>query len=249
MHWSALCLLVSLRDLGLVMDEMQYQEIAVNLAEGRGFSLNGQTTSWRPPLYPFVLAGLYLLTGTTDPTVARAFQTVLSLVNCLVVFALGRQLFGGTVAVGAALVFAFYPSLLFYNNHVLTEVLFTFLLTLTAWSFAGYLRSGRPRWLAASGAALALTVLTREVLWPMLGSHGAADRTTSTAPAGDDPPSTWPCSCCPSPRWWHRGSRATPQSRAPSRSSRPTEASSSSRATTSTHRSIGRGGRMRSIPS
>lgn len=164
-----LALLVPMDDLTLVMDERQYQEIAVNLVEGRGFMLSDKPTSWRPPLYPFVLSLVYRAAGTTDPLAARVFQAGLSLINLVLVYLLGRRLFGERVALGAAVIFAVYPSFVFYNNHLLTEGLFTFLLTLTAYSLAVYLGSGRAIVLAAAGAALGLTVLTREILWPMLG--------------------------------------------------------------------------------
>jgi 4-amino-4-deoxy-L-arabinose transferase-like glycosyltransferase len=158
-----------LAELDLRVDEVQYQEIAVNLVEGRGFVLDDRLTSWRPPFYPFALAALYTLVGTTDPTVARVAQAILSLLNCVLVYALGRRLFGATVGLGAAAIFAFYPSFLFYNNHILTEVLFTFLLTLTGYCFVAYLAGGRASLLAATGVVLGLTVLTRDTVWPLLG--------------------------------------------------------------------------------
>lgn len=164
-----LALLIPMENLQLVMDELQYQEIAVNLAEGRGFMLYDKPTSWRPPLYPFVLSLVYRAVGTTDPLAGRVFQAGLSLVNLLLMYLLGRRLFGERVGLGAAIVFAFYPSFLFYNNHLLTEGLFTCLLTLTAYGLAVYLGSGRPIFLAVAGAGLGLTVLTREILWPMVG--------------------------------------------------------------------------------
>ena len=138
-----LVLLLPMGDLDLAMDELQYQEIAVNLAEGRGFALNDKPTSWRPPLYPFLLSLVYRVAGTTDPLAARVFQAGLSLLNLMLVYLLGRRLFGERVGLGAAVIFAFYPSFLFYNNHLLTEGLFTCLLTLTAYGLALYLGSGR----------------------------------------------------------------------------------------------------------
>lgn len=164
-----LVLLFLLGDLELWMDEEQYQEIAVNLTEGRGFALHGQPTSWRPPLYPFILSGLYMLAGTTHPVVARAFQAILSLLNTLVVYLLGRRLFGERAGLWGALLFTVYPSFLLYNNHLLTEMLFTFLLTATAYCFAAYLAGSRLPLLAASGVALGLAVLTRDIVWPMVG--------------------------------------------------------------------------------
>jgi 4-amino-4-deoxy-L-arabinose transferase-like glycosyltransferase len=163
-----LALLVPMDDLKLAMDELQYQEIAVNLAEGRGFMLSEKPTSWRPPLYPFVLSIVYRVAGTTDPVAARVFQAGLSLVNLLLVYLLGRRLFGERAGLGGAAIFAFYPSFLFYNNHLLTEGLFTFLLTVTAYLLAVYLDSRRALILALAGASLGLTVLTREILLPMV---------------------------------------------------------------------------------
>jgi 4-amino-4-deoxy-L-arabinose transferase-like glycosyltransferase len=162
------------QDLELRMDEIQYQELAVNLVEGRGFMLNDKLTSWRPPLYSAMLAGLYLVTGTTDPTVARVFQAVLTLLMAVLAYDLGRRIFGPRTAIAAAALVAFYPSFLFYANHVLTEVLFTFLVTLAVWCYAVYLQ--RPAaWRAiATGLVLALAVLTRDIVWPMAFVMAAA---------------------------------------------------------------------------
>jgi 4-amino-4-deoxy-L-arabinose transferase-like glycosyltransferase len=164
-----LLLLVGASDLRLLMDENQYQEIAVNLVEGRGFAIYDKPTSWRPPLYPFLLSVIYRVGGTTDPMAARAVQAALSLVMLALVYQVARRLFEPRAAVAATAVVAFYPSLLFYNNHLLTEVLFTTLLTLIAYCLVRYLESAHAAWLAGAGLALALTVLTREILWPMLG--------------------------------------------------------------------------------
>lgn len=156
----------------LRMDELQYQEIATNLVAGEGFALDGRLTSWRPPLYPALLAALYTMSGTTDPMVARIFQALLSLGTALLAYGLGRRLFGESTALVAAGLVAFYPSLLFYNNHLLTEVVCAFLVTLMAYGFALYLQTGRPVALAATGGALGLAVLTRDSLWPMVGVIG-----------------------------------------------------------------------------
>jgi hypothetical protein len=158
-----------LGDLDLKVDELQYQQIGVNISQGQGFMLDGRLTSWRPPFYPFVLSVLYTIAGTNDPTVTRGMQAILSLLNCVLVYLLARRLFGARVGVGAAALFAFYPAMLFYNNHLLTEVVFTFLLTLTGYCFVAYLGSGRLALLAATGLTLGLAVLTRDTVWPLVG--------------------------------------------------------------------------------
>jgi 4-amino-4-deoxy-L-arabinose transferase-like glycosyltransferase len=151
---------------GLYTDEVQYQEIAVNLAEGRGFMMEDRLTSWRPPLYPFALSVLYRMAGTTDPDVARVAQSILSLGTVVVVYLLARTVFGARVAPLAAAIMAFYPSLLFYNVHILSEVLFIFLGAVTAWGLAAYLQAPRLSMLVVAGVGLGLSVLTRDIVWP-----------------------------------------------------------------------------------
>jgi 4-amino-4-deoxy-L-arabinose transferase-like glycosyltransferase len=163
-----LAFLYAFTDVPLLGDEVEYQEIATNIVEARGFAMDGRLTSWRPPLYPFFLAALYFLTGTTDPMVPRMVQGLLSLAVVIVVYGLGRKLFGPAVGMGAAAITALYPSFLFLNNHLLTEVLFTFLVTLTAYCFAAYLTTRRLGAILASGIGLALAALTREVVLPMV---------------------------------------------------------------------------------
>jgi 4-amino-4-deoxy-L-arabinose transferase-like glycosyltransferase len=150
-------------------DELQYQEIATNLVAGNGYALDGHLTSWRPPLYPAMLAVLYEIAGSTDPFVARVAQAGLSLVTALLVLVLTRSLFGQQAAFIAFVITAFYPSSLFYANHLLTEGLFTLLVTLTAVCFAGYLASDRWTWLPAIGAVSGLAALARDVFLPVVG--------------------------------------------------------------------------------
>jgi hypothetical protein len=66
-------------------------------------------------------------------------------------------------------VLAFYPPLLFFNNHLVAETLFIFLATLAAYAFVEYLAAPRLGVLAASGLALGLAVLTRDIVWPTVG--------------------------------------------------------------------------------
>lgn len=160
-------------DLALYTDELQYQEIAVNLVEGRGFALGDRLTSWRPPLYPFLVSLLYRLAGTTDPAVVRAFQALLSLGTVALVYGLARRTFGLRVARGAALVIAFYPTLLFHANHLITETLFVFLTTLTAWALVAYLDRPRAAVAAGAGLALGLATLTRDIVWPTVAIMAA----------------------------------------------------------------------------
>jgi 4-amino-4-deoxy-L-arabinose transferase-like glycosyltransferase len=153
-------------------DELDYDNLAVSLAQENAYRLQGQTTSIRPPLYPFAVSLVYRAVGVDEPAglararqAVRAIQAIFSLATVLLVYRLGSDLFSARVGLWAAAIVCFYPSLLAYNNLILTEVLFTFGLTLAVWLSVRYLQGGDWRWAVATGAAIGLGALTRSALW------------------------------------------------------------------------------------
>src|SRR5262245_30696307 len=62
----------------------------------------------RPPLYPLLLASAYALGGQSD-ILPVFIQAVIGGGTVLVTFAIARELFGGSVAMLAALIVAAYP--------------------------------------------------------------------------------------------------------------------------------------------
>ena len=153
-------------------DERDYDALAVSLVQENVFRLQGQTTSIRPPLYPLAVSLVYRAAGVGSATelaqaqqIVRALQIVLSLATVLLVFRLASDMFNARVGLWAAGIVCFYPSLLAYNNLILTETLFTFWLTLSVWLAVRYLRSGDWRWAVGTGAAIGLGALTRSALW------------------------------------------------------------------------------------
>ncbi len=136
----------------LVGDELAYQQIAANVAAGRGFAQNnnpffpGQVLyAWQAPFYPLNLAALYLVSGPS-PIIAKLFGILLGIATVYPTFDLARRVFSaspptqvnqalakggrGGIAFFAALVVAVYPGLLTNAHLVLSETLFTFLLVL-----------------------------------------------------------------------------------------------------------------------
>jgi hypothetical protein len=139
----------------LVGDELAYQQIAANVAAGRGFVQDnnpffpGQALyAWQAPFYPLSLAALYLIFGP-HPIVAKLFGILLGVATTYLTFDLARRVFsapplakgnpslptvrkggGGRVAFLAALFVTVYPGLLTNAHLVLSETLFTFLLVL-----------------------------------------------------------------------------------------------------------------------
>lgn len=153
-----------------IADEQHYRQLAQSMAEGRGFAWDsGELTSLRPPLYPALVAGIWKVTGARNYQAVRVVQIVLAMVTMWVVYELGRRAYGSAVGRAASAVFWLYPGLLFFNFLLLTEGLFTLLLTAWVLLSVVLIQSPVPRHGAAlaCGAALGLGALTRSVLWPL----------------------------------------------------------------------------------
>jgi 4-amino-4-deoxy-L-arabinose transferase-like glycosyltransferase len=147
-------------------DEREYNAIAKNLVKHHEFAVTtGSLTSIRPPLYPAFLAGVYSIAGIENFQAVRFLQAVLSLLTLAILYRLGAEVYSQGVGNWLAGLYAFYPSLLGYNNLILTETLFTFLFVLTCYCLIHALQVGLLRWLMAGALAMGLTALTRSVLW------------------------------------------------------------------------------------
>ncbi len=162
-------------------DAADYDRLARALVEGRGYvAPSGRPTSWRPPLYPALLAGVYRVAGER-PGAVRVVQAVVGTATVAAVFALGTLLGGEGVGVVAAGLVAVDPAQVFAGSHLLSETLFTALLLAGVLAAAraaarwGTGRGGVP-WGALAGALLALASLTRAValLLPFVLLAGAA---------------------------------------------------------------------------
>lgn len=123
----------------LTGDEVQYQQLAVNVASGRGFVQDnnpffpGQTLyAWQAPLYPLALAVLYLLFGP-HVLVAKLFGLALGVGMVWLAYDLARRIFSDARAAWwAALFVAVYPGWLTTGHLLLSETLFAFLLLLSS---------------------------------------------------------------------------------------------------------------------
>ena len=117
-------------------DAGRYDLLGRSLANGGGFiNPNGTTTLFWPPGYPFLLSAVYKLyperlLGNHEVAVALLVNAVLGAATVLLVYAIGRRAFNGRVGLLGALLFAFFPSLIFLSGVTLSETLFTFLVLL-----------------------------------------------------------------------------------------------------------------------
>jgi hypothetical protein len=151
----------------------EHGEIAANLLAGRGFSVRflgaDGPTSQQAPLYPFVLAGAYAIGGVETPRSLLILQLGQALLGGLLVagvlrlsgeVAPGRR----AMALGAGLIAALHPTLVYAATHVQVALPAA---TLLVWSLAtGYRagRTGRDRDALLAGGLLALLALTDPIL-------------------------------------------------------------------------------------
>lgn len=147
-------------------DEADYNGLAVRLVErGEYCDEQGTLISLRPPLYPAMIATCYRLFGVENYQSVRALQAGLSLLTAALVYLLGAELYSERVGLWAAGCTCFYPSLLAYNNLLLTEVFFTLLLIAACLTSVRAIKRDSISDFAISGVFFGLGALTRSVIW------------------------------------------------------------------------------------
>lgn len=152
-------------------DEGSYDQIAWNLASGRGYSMGippdpAIPTATRGPGYVLPLAASYRIAGHSKLPIliAQAFLDV----GCIVlVWRIGRRLFGPSLALGGAFLYCVYPPMILQSGSVLTETMVnaSVLFALDAglrWGLDGW-RPGLP----LSGLAIGICALNKPQLAPV----------------------------------------------------------------------------------
>lgn len=115
--------------------------IGASLASGRGFSspFGPQTgpTAWEPPLYPHLVAAVFLVFGTYTKASAFVLLTInsaCSALTCIPIFLIGRRMFSEKVAVGSAWAWALLPNVMYWCTKWVWETsLSALLLALLLW--------------------------------------------------------------------------------------------------------------------
>lgn len=128
---------------------------------------NAQVT----PGYPIFMAAVYKMVDyqNHDPyPYIRYIQVGISLLTMYIIYRLARRLGGAGVGIAATAITAIYPSFVWSNGAVLTEVLCTFFLTL--YLYVQVIAFEKKTWPYAlgSGLLLGLTVLVRPEFLPLI---------------------------------------------------------------------------------
>jgi 4-amino-4-deoxy-L-arabinose transferase-like glycosyltransferase len=115
--------------------------VAASLASGHGFSspFGPPTgpTAWEPPLYPYLVAGVFVVFGIYSQASAFVLLTINSLfsaLTCIPIFWIARRIFSEKVAVGSAWAWALLPNVIFWCTRVVWETsLSALLLAVIVW--------------------------------------------------------------------------------------------------------------------
>ncbi|HEX4049242.1 MAG TPA: glycosyltransferase family 39 protein [Elusimicrobiota bacterium] len=143
-----------------------YETIAESLYHhGTISDPSGNLTAAREPGYPLLLAGIYLVTGPSYRA-GQAANCVFGCLTILLIFLMGRAVFGRRTAWLAAVIATFYPQFLYYTATLERETFQTFLLALTVWLILRASRVGTLRSWIAPGIVSACCALTNSALLP-----------------------------------------------------------------------------------
>lgn len=146
-------------------------EIALRLARGDGYAyeINGATVyALRGPTYAFLLAGLYVVFGSTA-IVAGIAQAILGGILAATCYAMGATWWSRPAGVLAGVAAALHPALLIYATKIHQLNLDAVLVVLGALVLTVAPRSPRVITAACIGALAGLALLSRATLAPFLG--------------------------------------------------------------------------------
>lgn len=131
-----LALLVRLLYIGgnaerLESDELEYDRLAMNLAESKGYinSTDGLPTALRPPAYPAMLALIYKIFGH-NYFLVRIIQAVISALTVCLLYLIAGKIFNRITAAFTGIFSSFYMTFVVSAGLLYTETVFTFLLVL-----------------------------------------------------------------------------------------------------------------------
>jgi 4-amino-4-deoxy-L-arabinose transferase-like glycosyltransferase len=144
-------------------DPYYYSLIAQNLLDGRGF-IEGGARAYRPPAFPWFLAGSYSIVGGASKVVfAQLFLAVLGALHPVLTALWVREISTRRVGYFAAIMTAVHPQFIRYPQTLYTEAFYLFLLSLAMLFLLRAVRSNALIGFVLAGVTFGLAALTREV--------------------------------------------------------------------------------------
>ena len=142
-----------------------YYDLAQNVVAGKGLCFE-TTCAWWPPLYPLFLA-LTRLVGK-DYLLIVIPQALIGTGTVLLVFLIGKEIFGIRAGLIASIVTAIYPYYVMHDTALQETGMITFLVALSVWALlCASRRDGGCDWFLG-GVALGAIALTRASVAPFI---------------------------------------------------------------------------------
>lgn len=140
-----------------VMDAKDYHQWALNIIlTGPWF---GPQPYWKPPLYPYFLAVLYKTFGYQF-FVTRLIQIIIGSFSCVLVWFLGKRVFGKKVGLIAGIIASLYGTLVYFDCELLPPVIIIFLNLLLLLFLTGTEKKVTKRGWFFAGTFLGLSALS-----------------------------------------------------------------------------------------
>ena len=129
--------------------------------------LHPDSGTYRPPLYPLMLAAIYEVCGQS-PLAVRLWQAFLGTVTCALLFGIGRHLGGERCGLIAAALGALYPLMVFFCSALMAETLLVLLTTAVVLLALRMESLPTRRNAALTGFVFGLALLCKPVVLPWL---------------------------------------------------------------------------------
>jgi len=106
--------------------------IGRSLAQGHGFSspYDGDTgpSAWEPPLYPFLIGGVFKISGVythASAWILLSINSVFATLTCIPIFLIARRIFGENIAKWSAYAWGLNPYVWYWSIHWIWDTTFT----------------------------------------------------------------------------------------------------------------------------
>jgi tetratricopeptide (TPR) repeat protein len=149
----------------LLGDSRRYVDWAREIAAGDWV---GTEVFYQAPLYPYVLAVLFRLFGSSVDHI-RLMQVAFGTASCVLLALAGRRFFGWMAGLTAGGLLAIFPTAIFFDGLIQKSSLDLLLMTTLLLTVAEYATRPRRGWLVGMGVALGCLLICREnarVLYP-----------------------------------------------------------------------------------
>ena len=113
------------------------------------------------PLYPYLLAAGFFISGVTEPYVVKLWQALLGAITCGMTYLLAARLFGNKAGIAAGILYLLYGPLVFADGLILLESSMCFFHLLFLILLVATFERRTPVLAGLTGLVLSLTALSR----------------------------------------------------------------------------------------